>query len=652
VAVSASAALLEPLGLAGVMARNRIVFAPHCTNLSEGGLPGERLAAYFERRASGGVGVIVLEEAQVHPSSHPYQRAIRGYDPAIRGAWRRLGDRLHAGGAIVIAQLSHCGMQGTGHILKRALWAPSAVPNPATLEMPKVMEPEDIAAIVEGFGRAARWAAQAGLDGVELNAGQHSLLRQFMSGLTNQRTDGYGGGQEERARLLREVIAAARRELGTGFVLGLRLCGDELAPWAGITPEQAPELAAGLAGLVDYLSVVTGSIYSVEATRAGLHQPPGYALELAAAVRGAVDGLPVFASGSLVDPEQASAAIAAGKADACEMTRALIADPDLPRKLEHGARHRIRPCIRCNQDCMVRSASNAAVSCLHNPEAGYESQWPAPAPASRARRVLVVGGGPAGMEAARIASVRGHRVTLVERSQELGGTPRMVAASGQRETLGLVAAWLSARLAELPVEVRLGVEATPALPAELGAETVVLATGGRARPPHDLPGGQLGSVVSVRDLLGGRLPGRGRVAIIDRQGSYPAIDAARFTAERGRPVTILTEDAFVSGQLGASGELMPWHRAAAALEIQFRTLVTVLKIESGGLRLRQRFGAEESFLEADCVVVADHELAEDSLYHRLREGCPELEVRRAGDCLAPRRVLQAVLEGGHAGREV
>ena len=168
--VSASAALLEPLPLAGATARNRVVFAPHCTNLAEGGLPGERLSAYFERRASGGVGVIVLEEAQVHPSSHPYQRAIRGYDPAIRAAFRQLGDRLHARGAVVIAQLSHCGMQGTGHILKRALWAPSAVPNPATLEMPKVMQPEDIAAVVEGFARAASWAAQAGLDGVGARA--------------------------------------------------------------------------------------------------------------------------------------------------------------------------------------------------------------------------------------------------------------------------------------------------------------------------------------------------------------------------------------------------------------------------------------------------------------------------------------------------
>jgi len=652
VTVSASAALLEPLPLAGATARNRVVFAPHCTNLAEGGLPGERLATYLERRASGGVGVIVLEEAQVHPSSHPYQRAIRGYDPAIRAAFRQLGDRLHARGAVVIAQLSHCGMQGTGHILKRALWAPSAVPNPATLEMPKVMEPEDIAAVVEGFARAASWAAQAGLDGVEVNAGQYSLLRQFLSGLTNQRTDGYGGGQEERARLIREVIAAVRRELGTRLVLGLRLCGDELAPWAGITPEQAPELAAGLVEGVDYLSVVMGSIYSVEATRAGLHERPGYALELAAAVRRAVGGLPVFASGSLVDPEQASAAIAAGKADACEMTRALIADPDLPRKLEHGARHRIRPCIRCNQDCMVRSASNAAVSCVHNPEAGYESQWPPLAQAPQARSVLVVGGGPAGMEAARIACLRGHRVTLVERSEELGGMPRMVAASGQRETFGLVAAWLSARLAELPIDVRLGVEATPSLLAELEAETVVLATGGRPRPPDDLPGGHLSGVVSVRDVLDGRLPGKGRVAIIDREGSYAAIDAARFAAERGRPVTILTEDAFVSAQLGATGELMPWHRAAAALDIDLRSLVTVLQVESGGLGLRQRFGAEESFLESDCVVVADYELAEDSLYNRLRQDCPELEVRRVGDCLAPRRALHAILEGGRAGREV
>ena len=644
-----ASSLLDPLPLgAGRQARNRVVFAAHVTNLAEDGLPGERMAAYYERRARGGAGLIVLEEAFVHTSSHPYERALRGEDPAIAAAYRRVAERLHAAGALAVAQLGHAGMQGSGHVRKRVLWAPSAVPNPATLELPKVMEPEDVAACVEGFGLAARHAVAGGLDGVEVNAGQHSLVRQFLSGLTNQRDDDYGGDPARRRRFAREVIAAVRREVGDGIV-GLRLCCDELAPWAGITPAEAPELAAALAEGVDYVSVVVGSIFSVEETRAGLHRPPGHLLSLCAAVRERLD-VPVFASGSLVDPDQATAAVATGRADACEMTRALIADPDLPRRLAEHRPDAVRPCIRCNQDCAVRSAANAVVSCIHNPEAGHECELPAPAPAPRPRSVVVVGGGPAGLEAALVAARRGHRVTLVERSDALGGTPAAVAAAGEREPFALVSRWRADRVAELGIDVRLGVEASVTLLTGLRPDLVVLATGARARPPEGLTGVERMHLVSVREVLAGALPGSGRVVVVDRQGSYPAIDAARAAARSGRPVTMLTEDAVVSSQLGATGELSPWYRAAAALGIELRPMTVVVEVTAGAVRLRHRYGTAGEELAADCVVLADHELPDDALYHRLAGALPRVELRRAGDCVAPRRVLHAVLEGGLAGR--
>ena len=648
-----AADLLAPLRLsAGCEAPNRIVFAPHVTNLAKDGLPTDGFGAYYERRAAGGAGVIVLEESFVHPSSHPYQRAMRGEDPAIVPAYRRLAQRLHPHGTVVLAQLGHAGMQGTGHIRKRALWAPSAVPNPATLEMPKVMEPEDISAVVGGFALAARHAVAGGLDGVEVNAGQHSLVRQFLSGLTNQRDDGYGGSMERRLRFAREVIAAVRREVGDGSVVGLRLCCDELAPWAGVKPEDGPELAYALRDGVDYVSVVAGSIYSVEETRPGLHRPPGHLLTLCARVRERLGRIPVFASGSLVDAAQAAAAIATGQADACEMTRALIADPDLPRKLVQQRGPEIRPCIRCNQDCSVRSAANAVVSCIHNPEAGHETDWPPVQAALRRRRVVVVGGGPAGLEATLTAASRGHQVSLIERSTHLGGTPRAVAATGQRQPFGLVSSWRVERLAELDVDVRLQTKASPELISGLGPDVVILATGARSRQAKGVLGGELSHVVSVRDVLAGRLPGSGRVVVIDRQGYYPAIDAARLAAARGRPVTVVSEDPFVSSQLGAIGELSPWYREAAALGIVLRPLTTVLDVDTDSLLVRHRFGAEQDRLEADCVVLADYELPEDTLYTQVQRALPGLEVCRIGDCVAPRRVLHAVVEGGRAGRDV
>ncbi|HKF19144.1 MAG TPA: FAD-dependent oxidoreductase [Candidatus Dormibacteraeota bacterium] len=648
-----AADLLAPLRLSGgCEAPNRIVFAPHVTNLAIDGLPTDRFGRYYERRAEGGAGVIVVEETFVHPSSHPYQRAIRGVDPAIVPAYRGLAQRLHPHGVVVLAQLGHAGMQGTGHIRKQALWAPSAVANPATLEMPKVMEPEDVSAVVDGFALAARHAVAGGLDGVEVNAGQHSLVRQFLSGLTNVRDDDYGGSTEGRLRFAREVIAAVRREVGERSVVGLRLCCDELAPWAGIKPEDGPELAYALREGVDYVSVVAGSIYTVEETRPGLHRPPGHLLTLCARVRERLDGIPVFASGSLVDPAQATAAIVTGLADACEMTRALIADPDLPRKLAHNRAPEIRPCIRCNQDCAVRSAANAVVSCIHNPEAGHEGDWPPVRPAVRPRRVLVVGSGPAGLEASLTAISRGHRVTLIERSPHLGGTPRVVAAAGQRQPFGLVSSWRAERLAELDVDVRLLVTASPELIRELSPDVVILATGARSRQAAGLPGAGVPHVVSVREVLAGRLPGRGRVVVIDRQGSYPAIDAARLAAARGRPVSVVSEDPFVSSQLGATGELSPWYRDAAALDIALRPLTTVLEVAQDSVLVRDRFGVAQDLVEADCVVLADYELPDDTLYMQLVRALPGLELHRVGDCVAPRRVLHAVLEGGRAGRDV
>lgn len=645
--------LLRPLRLGGHRAPSRVAFTAHTTNLGASGLPSAGHAAYYARRARGGAGLVVMEEVCVHPSDHPLDRSLRGHDPAIVPAYARVAAAVRPHGALLCVQLNHSGMQGSGHPRRQAVWAPSAVPNPSTMEMPKVMEPEDVAALVEGFATSARLAMEGGLDGVEVNAGQHSLLRQFLSPLTNQRRDAYGGDLEGRARLLREVLAAVRGAVGGSGLVGLRLCADEFAPWAGITPEQAPRIAAHLLapGGIDWVSVVVGSIYSIHTTRAGMHTEPGYALGLAGAVREVAGGVPVLATGSIVDPALAAGALAAGRADAVEMTRALIADPDLVFRLREGRPRAVRPCIRCNQDCVVRTAQNAVVSCIHNPEAGHEPSFPAPVAASRVRRVLVTGGGPAGMEAARLAALRGHRVTLLERGPALGGTPALVATAPLRAPMGEVGSWLAARLDELDVEVRLGVEATAEAVLDLGADVVVVATGGRRRPVEGPEAGAGAGVVGVRDALRETLPGSGLVVVIDREGGFPAIDAAEAAAAAGRPVVIVSEDAFVSSRLGLTGEFSPWYRRAAALGIELVPQTVVVAAASGQLTLRHRFGESTRRLEGvGAVVVADHELAEDSLYHELLGRVPELH--RAGDCVAPRRVLQAVLEGNRVGRQV
>jgi 2,4-dienoyl-CoA reductase (NADPH2) len=383
-----------------------VLFGPHETNLGRRRGFTDRHVAYYRRRAEGGAGVVAAETASVHPSDWPYERAPLA--PECADGWASIAAACHAAGALALASLGHAGSQGSSAYNQLPLWAPSRVPDVATREVPKAMEPEDIAAVVAGFGAAARLAVAAGLDGVEVNAGQHSLVRQFLSGLTNQRQDAYG---EDRLRFPREVLAAVRESAG-GAVVGLRLSCDELAPWAGITPDAALGILESLHPYVDYVAVVRGSIYTVSATRPDGHTQPGFNLELTRQVRQALPpSVAVVAQGSIVDVAMAADAVGGGIADAVEMTRAQIADPDLVNKARSGAAGHVRPCVLCNQTCQVRDARKPIVSCIGEPGSGHETEdAPVAGVAAHPRQVLVVGGGPAGLEAARVAALRGHRV--------------------------------------------------------------------------------------------------------------------------------------------------------------------------------------------------------------------------------------------------
>jgi 2,4-dienoyl-CoA reductase (NADPH2) len=309
----AASALSQPYELAGRTLRNRVVFGPHETNLAYRRAMSRRHVAYYARRARGGAALVVTENASVHPYDWPYERAPLAAE--CQPGWRAVGEACHAEGAVVVAGLSHAGSQGSTAYSQRELWAPSCVPDVASREVPKAMEPEDITAVVDGFAAAAAQARACGLDGVEINAGQHSLIRQYLSGLTNLRQDGYG----DRSRFARQVLAAVRAALPDG-ILGLRLSCDELAPWAGITPESASVLAAELAEFVDYLTVVRGSAMAGSATRPDGHTPPAFNGVLAASIRSALtdagrNDVAVVAQGSIVDVADADALFAGGSAD-------------------------------------------------------------------------------------------------------------------------------------------------------------------------------------------------------------------------------------------------------------------------------------------------------------------------------------------------
>ncbi|WP_405414626.1 FAD-dependent oxidoreductase [Pseudonocardia alni] len=542
--------LTGPVDLRGRRAPSRVLFGPHETNLGDAarGITADHVA-YYAARAAGGAGIVVVEPGSVHASDHPYAYAPAAFPTASPGpaaspgsaaasgrvemqlsgscgsfapAELHLGDRdgarvpAAAGwaavvaacrphGTLVLAGLAHAGGQGSSAHSGHPLWAPSPVPDVVSREVPVAMGAAEIGAVVRGFADAARAAVDSGVDGVEISAGQHSVLRQFCSGLTNRRDDAYG---RDRTLLLREVLDAVRAAIGPDPLLALRLCVDELAPWAGITPDDGLALARAVADRVDLLVPVVGSALSIAATRPDLHTPEAFLRARCGGLRRALGGATtVVLAGSVVTPALAEDALSSGDADIVEMTRAQVADPRLVALTRAGTPERIRPCLLTNALAAARDPRNPVVGDELEPRSGHERTDPDPDPSRSAERgpdaaagpghrdaergvgarrpVLVVGGGPAGLEAARTLALRGHPVTLHERTDRLGGLLPAAAVLPGRDRLALPVPWWAAELDRLGVRVVLGSEVDTAA---LGAararrETVVLATGSRPSPP-------------------------------------------------------------------------------------------------------------------------------------------------------------------------
>lgn len=647
--------LFQPLKIGSREIRNRLIFGSHTTNLGRHNLLSQRHADYYAARAEGGAGMIVLEEHIVHPSDLPYEYALLGFLPETQAAIANIAQRIHAHDALAIVQLTHNGQQSTSDHHQHEIWAPSPVPDVSSREVPKEMELADIRAVVAGFAQVAHTVAQAGADGVELQISDRSLLRQFLSPLTNQRGDSYGGSLENRLRIVYETLEAVKAALSDTHILGIRFCADELAPWAGLTPEHSLEIAKLLVATkrIDYMTITMGSILSTHMFpfQASMHVAPGYAVHLAQRIKTTVN-IPIFAAGRIMNAAQAERILAEEQADGVEMIRPLIADANLPRLSQQGLAARVRPCIACNQGCQVRSTMNATISCNVNPSVLTAQPLPSEVrPTRSAAKVCIVGGGPAGMEAARTVAARGHAVVLYERENTLGGAVALAAKGPGRGELQLIIDYLQNELKRLGVEVHTGVEVTAAQLLEQPPAAVIIATGAQTGPGLlPIPGHDLPHVTDIRRVLKGELPAGQKMVMIDETASHAVASAIEALAAAGKSVEVITEDYYVGRDLVATHDIVLFLQRALALNVTFTPHTSIVRIEPGQIIVTDRFAEGERAIVADSVVLGTYELPSQELYMALKGRLPR--VLRVGDCVTPRRIEQAIQEGRQAGETV
>lgn len=643
--------LFSPLNIGHITLPNRIMMTAHTTLFNKDGMIGDQYVAYLAERAKGGTGAIVTGQQMVHPSSEHRLNDSFGFDERVIPTYRKLADALHEHGCKLIFQLGFAGRQTDSSLSRVPLLAPSPIPCPACREIPKEIEPEEIADAVAGFGRVTANARAAGADGVEIHGATGYLVQQFLSPFSNHRTDEYGGSLENRLRFAFEVIDAVRAKAGPDLAVGIRLCADEFVP-GGITLDEAKETASRIAasGKIDYISVTAGNYASIRSSLSlAMDNPLGMFVYLASAIKSAVN-VPVVANTRIVDPMQAERILTDSHADIIGLARALICDPEFANKANTGRQEEIRHCVACNQGCFGRLFANKAISCLQNPAVGKERELGSDTlkPASVRKKVLVAGGGPAGMEAARLAAIRGHEVHLYEKTGELGGQVNLASHLPARQEFGNVVGFLSREMQRLKVQVHLGVEATPDIVTQASPTAVIVATGSRPNRPS-VPGGDQENVVSSWEVIQGLKPVGQKVLLVDEDGHHHAVSVAEFLAQGGKEVEIVTKLPFVGFDLASSGEVGPSHRRLLSLNVKFTPFTMVKRIEGSSVVLANIYsGTESERTNVDTVVAICGNAADNSLYHALKGKVKELYL--VGDCAAPRKAIDAIFDGGRVGR--
>jgi 2,4-dienoyl-CoA reductase-like NADH-dependent reductase (Old Yellow Enzyme family)/thioredoxin reductase len=644
--------LFTPLQVGPLQLKNRIVRSAHGTMLA-----GEKLIAYHEARARGGVALSTLEATGVHrnaPSLTPL------HSDACIPFYRELSERMRPYGMAMLQQIYH---PGSATRPKKAATqvSASAIPNPMVGGIPTEMTVAEIEEMVEAFADAAWRCREGGLDGVDVHASSGYLIEQFLSPANNTRTDHYGGSLENRMRFLVQILAAIRDRVGHDWCVGIRLPNEEYIP-GGLRPDDVTEIARLVEPYVDYVSLHMGSYWRFYKLLAPMDEPLANEMPANARITAGLS-TPTMVVGRIMTLDDAERIVADGAADMVSMVRALIADPELVAKSERGEAHLVRPCIGSNIGCVGQLMSTGVLSCVVNVAAAQEVtvSFDPPGRAGVRKRVLVVGGGPAGLEAARTAAWRGHEVHLFEATRRLGGQVTIAASAPHRSDIGAITEWLASEVERLGVTIRLNTMVDPDLVAELAPDEVVIATGTSPRrdgfqlstPVTPVPGHDLSHVYTSWDVFGfgGRAEVVGPALVYDDTGTFEAISVADALLEAGAAVTMV-------GRLDAIGATLPYPPAtvAAAKERLYGGAFDFVgghhlrEIRPGEVSIGVPFTDRERVVPASTVVIVSYghpnrELAE------LLVGGP-WAVHRIGDVTGTNGLLPAIHQAAAAARSI
>lgn len=654
--------LFEPLQLRHKTLRNRIVFGAHTANMAEAGLPGARHLGYYLERARGGAAMIVVEPVPVHATAVLTRGNMLHSSDAIIAPLRRITDACHGEGAVMLQQLYHVGQHGDFDNSFAAAWSPSGLPSYHDADGSHAMLACEIEEIIDGFVAAALRAQRSGFDGVELFGAYNGLIEQFWLPWSNRRDDRWGGSLENRLRLSTEIIRRTRARAGEDFIIGLNASVDTGVEVA-LKIEALCEIAAWLdeRQLIDYISCGTGGYFNFAELMPTFQFADKLGAPLAEALKKVVRHAKVQAESHIRTPENADYVVASGQADMVSIVRGQIADPHLANKALAGRADTVRGCISCNQMCWGRRSRDYWISCLVNPSAGREFEWggdrfaPAPAP----RRVLVVGGGPAGLEAARVAAERGHAVTLAEAAPQLGGAFRLAGLQPRRTQILELLGWYERELARLRVDVRLHTALDAGEVLALAADATVLATGSqpaatgfqRQLPQQaELPGVRLPNVWSIEDVMGRRArPGK-RVLLLDDTGDWRGGGTAWQLAEAGHQVTLVTGWPMVGYWIQRTAGDGRLRARLAQLGARWHTESVLTAWHGDGATLRSLLDGRDVRIDADALVLATTNTCETALADALRGA--GLAIHTVGDAVAARLAVHAIYEGRALGRQL